>query len=643
MQGVFPARITLVVAGFFLTFVLVVETWLVVSAETREREARQSLQLRGTDLRAQLLSELEQTIYLANGLVSFVQASGGAVIEGVLDPWMNALVSESEYIRNIGLAPENRLTYIYPVQGNEAAIGLYYPDNKAQWPVVQQIILKARPALSPPVKLLQGGTGLIYRIPVYLEESGYWGLVSTVMNGDAFFDYLRRRAESLNLHVALDYPAVGGTYEEAVRFGEINRQSDFMMNLAFPGANWRLWVASPVASASEAAAQRLFGWLVALGASAFLFLVMSLQQSHARVLAVTEQAEMRFDLAFEQAPIGMCIINQQQQVQSVNATLMALVGLDRKEVLGNDFAELVWQEDRALVEQKIASFLEGRGGLLVWETRLKEAEGEPVDCLCHLAEVPEPDPRRRTLILQLQDVREQKRLDRMKAQFVSTVSHELRTPITAISGSLAMARHQISQEADPQVLSTLIDMAARNSKRLNMLINDLLDVERITSGNLKLSPQKIRPGQAVEQCLDALSPYAAQFEIRLVSAVQPGLPSIEVDPDRLQQILSNFLSNAIKFSPKNHPVMLQALLHDDWVRFAVVDQGPGIPDEFRNRIFQRFSQADGSDTRAKGGTGLGLAICKELAEHMSARTGFESEPGVRTEFFIEFAAAGTSL
>lgn len=317
---------------------------------------------------------------------------------------------------------------------------------------------------------------------------------------------------------------------------------------------------------------------------------------------------------------------------------MKLTGLPRDVVLGTDLKNLFTDAGSAVLTQRIAELSKSRDEVS-WEAPLKAEGGEDIECLWHISELPERDSVTRSYILQCQDLREQRRLDRLKNEFVSTVSHELRTPITAINGALSMLQHQAANQSVDAMQRQLLDIAVRNSKRLHLLINDLLDMERITSGSIQLDLRALRPQVVVEQCVEALIPYAEQFQVRLNATVQPGLPQCRADPDRLQQVLVNLLSNAIKFSPTGAEVLLQVVKRNDQIRFSAVDSGPGIPEAFRDRIFRRFSQADSSDTRSKGGTGLGLAISKELVQRMGGRIGFESEPGVRTEFYAELPLA----
>jgi PAS domain S-box-containing protein len=233
------------------------------------------------------------------------------------------------------------------------------------------------------------------------------------------------------------------------------------------------------------------------------------------------------------------------------------------------------------------------------------------------------------------DISEIKRIDRMKSEFISTVSHELRTPLTAISGALGIIVNGAAG-AIPDTATKMLNIAHKNSLRLIHLVNDLLDMEKLSAGKMHFELKSQTILSIVNQSIDANAAYAAQYNVKLVlnNMVREDL-RVNVDAQRLQQVLANFLSNAAKFSPAEEFVELRIETIFNNVRVSVIDKGHGISDEFRNRIFQKFSQADSSDSRQKGGTGLGLAICKEIIERMGGRVGFFSELGKGSQFYFD--------
>lgn len=234
------------------------------------------------------------------------------------------------------------------------------------------------------------------------------------------------------------------------------------------------------------------------------------------------------------------------------------------------------------------------------------------------------------------DVTERKEVDRLKSEFVSTVSHELRTPLTSIRGSLGLLESGSSAISAAQHVE-LIRIARENTDRLIRLINDVLDLEKIESGKLELDHSKLVPANLVTEAVNNVSAVAAQHKVEIALELEDR-GTVHGDHDRIVQVLVNLLGNAIKFSPAQSTVTVSVRTHHDRVRFAVRDQGPGIPVTHHARLFNRFEQMDGSDRRAKGGTGLGLAICKAIVEQHGGTIGVHSEPGAGSEFFFTLGA-----
>ncbi|MBD2461652.1 PAS domain-containing protein [Oscillatoria sp. FACHB-1407] len=239
----------------------------------------------------------------------------------------------------------------------------------------------------------------------------------------------------------------------------------------------------------------------------------------------------------------------------------------------------------------------------------------------------------------VRDITDRKRIERLKNEFVSVVSHELRTPLTAIRGSLGLMLGGVTGELSEEARS-LLEIACRNSDRLILLINDILDIEKIESGaiDFKLEPIELVP--LVEQVIEANRAYgdqlAVQFQLR---ETVPGV-CVKADGDRLAQVLTNLLSNAAKFSPPNSTVDIAIHRYPGTIRVAVTDYGCGIPFEFHSRIFQKFAQADASDSRQKGGTGLGLSISKAIIEKLGGQIGFQTKLGVGTTFYFDLPERG---
>ena len=235
----------------------------------------------------------------------------------------------------------------------------------------------------------------------------------------------------------------------------------------------------------------------------------------------------------------------------------------------------------------------------------------------------------------VRDITERKKMERMKNEFVSMVSHELRTPLTSVKGSLGLIAGGVVGQVSAPVKS-LVDIAFNNCERLVLLINDILDIEKIESGKMDFQIQSLSLLPLVEQAITANRGYGEQFQVRFQLESTLSSAWVSVDSDRLMQVLANLLSNAAKFSPPQETVTIRLeRSHPGWVRVSVEDRGSGIPEEFRSRIFQKFAQADSSDTRQKGGTGLGLSISKAIIEKFQGHIGFLTPDTGGTIFYFD--------
>jgi PAS domain S-box-containing protein len=237
----------------------------------------------------------------------------------------------------------------------------------------------------------------------------------------------------------------------------------------------------------------------------------------------------------------------------------------------------------------------------------------------------------------MRDISGWKRLDRMKSEFVSTVSHELRTPVTAIRGSLGLLEGGKAGVL-PAPAIELIHVARRNCDRLVRLLNDMLDLDKIEAGKLELRPTVLAPADIVRATIDELRTIASQRAVQLCARITPTAPVL-ADRDRVIQVLTNLVSNAIKFSPAGAAVVVAVEPGTEaTARFSVTNPGAGIAAHDMPRLFSRFQQLDSSDGRQHGGTGLGLAIAKAIVEQHGGTIGVDSEPDVATTFWFQLPA-----
>lgn len=225
---------------------------------------------------------------------------------------------------------------------------------------------------------------------------------------------------------------------------------------------------------------------------------------------------------------------------------------------------------------------------------------------------------------------EQQQLDKAKSEFLSITSHELRTPITPLKAQLQMLQQEyFGKLSDKQKES--VDVILRNAERLNKIIEDFLEVSRIEAARLKFSFRKTDLQETVMDTVRFMEGFAKEKNITFITTAS-NLPFIEVDPDRISQVLRNLVHNAVKFSPAGGRIEITVELKKDHVQFSVKDQGVGLKSEDQIRVFEPFYQVEGTLNRKYGGTGLGLTICRGIIEAQKGKIWVESKPGIGSTF-----------
>ena len=342
------------------------------------------------------------------------------------------------------------------------------------------------------------------------------------------------------------------------------------------------------------------------------------------------------EITFDTIPDGIQVLNRNLDLTLWNDQLFSILGLDKETVLkadnprqafytmlaergeygDGDAAELAADRQHYLVSRTPTQFvrqlstgvwIEGRG------IPIEDGEG---------------------YVTVYRDVTERRRLDQMQREFVSTVSHELRTPLTSIYGSLSLIKNSIAEHSVKDA-EHLIDIAHKNSERLVGLVNDILDMDKVNAGKMAFRMEPLSISVAVDNAVSLNQSLCEQAGITV--SVEKVVPDVIVngDCDRLEQVLTNLLANAAKYSPPDGVVGIAIRRSKDVVRVTVRDYGPGIPEEYRDKIFERFSRIDSTDARAVAGTGLGLYISKAIVSQHEGTIGFDPAAGGGAAFYFE--------
>lgn len=338
-----------------------------------------------------------------------------------------------------------------------------------------------------------------------------------------------------------------------------------------------------------------------------------------------EESEVRFRTLAGATTEGIAISGLGVIVDA-NRSLARMLGYELNELKGLEIAALILKSDRDRIGQDI---IDAQNSTSRCAGLSKDGTEIPLEILTNETMYNGKSAR----VTVFRDLREQNKIDRMKNEFVSNVSHELRTPLTSIQGSLGLILGGLTGEMSQQ-LKELLEIAHNNSSRLIQLINDILDIQKIESGQMDFQYSVESVNDMVRESVSENEPYAERYNVGFDFIPMSDSPSVSVDPTRIKQVLANLLSNAAKFSPEGGEVKISVNRRDGFVEIRVADNGPGIPEEFRPRVFERFSQAEASGTRPRGGTGLGLSITKVIVERMGGEIGFETETGKGSEFYF---------
>ena len=395
------------------------------------------------------------------------------------------------------------------------------------------------------------------------------------------------------------------------------------------------------------AAQRRSQWLtfgiLALMAAMLLAAFVSnrrITRARKEAMARVEEQTQRLIAIFRSATDGIVTLNESGSIETINPAAAHMFGYEPDALLRRDIGSLLEvAPDQGEAQSFLARLRRRRSDDAgqVQEIAGKRSDGSIFPTDVALSPVIFADGKRYLAIIR--DATERKQVEQMKSEFVSTVSHELRTPLTSIAGSLGLLSGGAAGQL-PDRAARLISIAHGNSERLVRLINDILDIEKIESGKMKFDITDIALAPLIEQAIHEQAASAAAQDVTLAQGPEGSEARVYADADRLMQVLTNLLSNAIKFSPPGGTVRIETSQLDRRYRISVRDEGPGIPDEFRGRIFSKFAQADSTDTRQKGGTGLGLSIVREIVNRLGGAVSFDSSPGEGTSFHVDIPAAG---
>lgn len=357
--------------------------------------------------------------------------------------------------------------------------------------------------------------------------------------------------------------------------------------------------------------------------------------SRRRTLEELAESEERFALAAEGTGVGIWDwqdVTTDEEIWSDQFYRLLDYAPGEIEASVESFQKLLHPDDHTRAFQRLEQHFAGEGDFQV-EYRLNTKKRGFRWFLGTGQAVWDKTGAPRRMIGSILDIDDRKRAESLKSEFVSTVSHELRTPMTSIMGAIGLVRSgkfgALNERAEQ-----LLGIAEKNGQRLVRLINDLLDIEKIEAGKLEFAKRRISVSEQVHEAVEQNQTYAAEQRCEVSLTDNTKGVTVCADPDRLQQVLVNLLANAAKFTGEDGRVEMRIESDDDKVSISVTDNGPGIPEDKLDAIFNRFVQADSGDTRTKEGTGLGLSISKAIAEAHDGTISVSSPPGEGATFTL---------
>lgn len=651
-----------------------------VEAETQVREHLLILQ-------ARLESQLTGNILLSRGLVAVI-ASNPGLTQRDFERAAKPLFEGPNVLRSIAAAPDMVVRLVYPLAGNEKVIGLEYARNPAQRAAAELARDTNSLVIAGPLDLVQGGKGLVARIPVSLDEGEkghrFWGLLSVVLEVDRLYQQSGLQDDSLPIEVALRGKDGKGEQGE-VFHGDptLFAGQGVTLPITLPTGSWQI-AARPRGGWPDDQGQT---WTIRLGFALALLLsvgpmlllaqyayrrnqaeseleayhlhLASLVQARtaelqaAKEAAEASNAELKLFRRFaEESLQGVGMATMDRKAFFLNRRLRDMLGLSQTQAASQDmdFLDYYPPSARAKILGEVMPSVMARGHWTGELAVLNQATGGITPTLESFILIRDEQGQPQCIMDLMTDISEQKNIEleliqardaaeaasRAKSTFLANMSHELRTPLNGIMGMTGLALHLATHPKQRDYL----EKADKASQHLLHLINDILDISKIEAERLVLEHVDLQIREVVDHLLTIVGHKATEKGLRLRVDLSPGLGDLRVtgDPTRLGQVLLNLVSNAIKFTQQGH-VTLRGRIAEDTdkdllLRWEVIDTGIGIAPEDQAKLFTDFEQADGSMTRRYGGTGLGLAISKRLVRLMGGSIGLQSQAGAGSTFWF---------
>ncbi len=546
------------------------------------------------------------------------------------------------------------VTYIEPYVKNRSAQGFNIAAESVRNRALTLAVSTGQPAMTAPLEAVQGNSGeLSYLIfmPVYktpdipptseLRQQLLRGYVTSMVRVTRQLEDIHKKFSKADFIISVD--DVTDTerpinlYQDIDNITPVAHSYLWTTQQKVAGRELRLSITPTEEYIEEHLSAQT--WYVLTGGllfcsllGGFLLLVTGRTQY---ISSLVERRTLELESILDEAVEAIIIINERGYIERANPAACRLFKIDEQGLLGRSSEDIIPILHDLLFNPR-EDYIRA-GNRSIWKSLETSGicnDGTKVPIEIGVSKVELPDRRIYTCLIH--DIAARKKVDKLKSEFVSTVSHELRTPLTSISGALGLLVGGAIPHIPIQAIDLLV-IAKNNAERLGRLVNDILDIEKLEFGKLQLDITDCDANDLLRQAIDQNTGYAVKYGVRLVldnQAIAHKKITVLVDTDRFLQVMSNLISNAVKFSHIGELVTVSAKVSGQEIIFYVEDFGTGIPDEFRKKIFQKFAQADSSDTRKRDGTGLGLNISRIIVERMGGNIDYTTEIEKGSVFFF---------